>query len=226
MKRLMSISILLFCLSFCLLAQPASYSSSSTTGTHNGHRWVDLGLSVKWATCNVGASTPERNGSYFAWGETCPKRKYIWKNLIYCNNKTGDSFSKYNQDQGGTRDSRTVLELSDDAARQNWGGNWRMPTDAEFKELKYECTWTWITMNGKSGYKVVSNINGNFIFLPAAGSYSYSSLYETDVRGWYWSSSLDEGYSSYARYFRFDAYGCGNDTCSRKNGLPVRPVCP
>ncbi len=86
----------------------------------NGHEYVDLGLSVKWATCNVGATAPEDYGDCFAWGETSPKSDYRWSTLKYCNDTSGDSFSKYNQNQGGTIDNKTTLKLSDDAARANW----------------------------------------------------------------------------------------------------------
>ena len=96
----------------------------------NGHEYVDLGLSVKWATCNVGADSPEEYGYHFAWGETSPKTTYNWSTYKYCN---GDEYSmtKYCDDSFGTVDNKTTLELSDDAARVNWGGKWRMPTRAE-----------------------------------------------------------------------------------------------
>ena len=199
--------------------------SSPTTGTHNGHEWVDLGLSVKWATCNVGASSPEDYGDYFAWGETSPKSEYTWANLKYCNDTTGDSFSKYNQ-TGGTRDNRTVLELSDDAARVNWGGSWHMPTIAEFQELIDKCTWTWTTMNGKEGYKVVSKSNGNFIFLPAAGVRVGTSLYYAGGLGRYWSSSLLENYSDSDSARDLDFSSVSHDACNegRYRGYSVRPV--
>ena len=203
-----------------------SNSTTSTTGTHNGHEWVDLGLSVKWATCNVGASSPEDYGSYFAWGETSPKSEYTWANLKYCNDTTGDSFSKYNQNQGGTKDNRTVLDLSDDAARANWGGSWRMPTDAEFQELIDKCTWTWTTMNGKNGYKVVSKSNGNSIFLPAAGYRDGAYLlYNAGIGGHYWSSSLYTDYPDNACSLRFDSDYYFTYADYRCYGRAVRPVC-
>ena len=226
MKRIISVVILLFCLSFCLLAQPISYSSSSTTGTHAGHEWVDLGLSVKWATCNVGASSPEGYGSYFAWGETSPKSEYIWPNLKYCNDNRGYRFSKYNQNQRGTKDSKTQLDLNDDAARADWGGNWRMPTRNEFKELIANCTWTWTTLNGVNGYKVTSRSNGNFIFLPAAGWRYDTNLYDAGNGGRYWSSSLYESYSYRAHDLSFKSGGSGTDYHYRRDGQSVRPVCP
>ncbi len=179
-----------------------AYKNSETkqkSNTINGHEYVDLGLSVKWATCNVGASSPEGYGDYFAWGETRPKNDYSWSTLKYCNDNSGDSFSKYNQNQGGTRDNRTRLELSDDAARANWGGSWRMPTRAEQEELRDLCDWQWTTVNGHKGYRVTSRRNGRRIFLPAAGCYEGSRLCEVGVFGNYWSSSLSSS-SSYLAY--------------------------
>ena len=97
---------------------------------HNGHDYVDLGLSIKWATCNVGASSPEEYGDYFAWGETEPKSIYDWSTYKYCNGSE-TTLTKYNYSNiYGTVDNKTTLEMSDDAARANWGGGWRMPTEA------------------------------------------------------------------------------------------------
>ncbi|MCQ2075022.1 MAG: fimbrillin family protein [Bacteroidaceae bacterium] len=197
-------------------------------GTENGHEYVDLGLSVKWATCNVGASTPSDYGSYFAWGETSPKSSYYWENLKY--RTSGDSygnvkFSKYVSDSRyGTVDNKTVLELSDDAARANWGGSWRMPTISEFKELIDKCTWTWTTMNGRNGYKVVSKVNGNSIFLPAAGCRLDTSLYNAGSYGYYWSGSLGESYSYYARGLLFNSDNLNSLSYYRSDGRSVRPV--
>ena len=206
----------------------ASSSASSTTGTHNGHEWVDLGLSVKWATMNVGATSPSDYGSYFAWGETSPKSSYEWENLKY--RTSGDlydnvKFSKYvTESKYGTIDNKTVLDLSDDAARANWGGSWRMPTIAEFLELIDKCTWTWTKVNGKSGYKVVSKSNGNSIFLPAAGWRIDTSLSYAGSCGYYWSSSLSESGSLDARCLDFNSGGHSADNDGRYDGYSVRPV--
>ena len=117
---------------------PESYTSSN--GTENGHEYVNLGLSVKWATCNVGASSPEEYGDYFAWGEVEPKSIYDFSTYKYCNGSE-TTLTKYNYSSSyGTVDNKTTLELSDDAARANWGGSWRMPTDAELTELREQCT--------------------------------------------------------------------------------------
>ena len=198
-----------------------------TTGTINGHDWVDLGLpsGLKWATCNVGASTPSDYGSYFAWGETKPKSEYTWSTLRYCADGSGDSFTKYNTlEKYGTVDNRKKLEMSDDAARANWGGSWRMPTDAELTELKDKCTWTWTTQGGKNGYKVTSKKNGNSIFLPAAGYRSGGSLSNAGSNGGYWSSSLNTGYPGSAWSMSFDSDGAYRGYDYRFCGQSVRPV--
>ena len=168
------------------------------------HEYVDLGLSVKWATCNVGASKPEEYGDYFAWGETQPKSTYNWSTYKYCNGSY-NTLTKYNNSSSyGTVDNKTQLELSDDAARANWGGSWRMPTRAEQGELRENCTWTWTTQNGVNGYKVTSKKNGNSIFLPAAGYRDVSSLSNAGSYGDYWSSSLFSG--SPSRAYDLDFY--------------------
>ncbi len=185
---------------------------------------VDLGLSVKWATCNVGASSPEDYGDYFAWGETEPKTENEacnWSTYKWCNG----SLTKYNNSSSyGTVDNKKTLELADDAARANWGGAWRMPTDAEMTELREQCTWTWTTLNGVNGYKVTGT-NGNSIFLPAAGYRVYSSLSYAGSDGGYWSSSLfaDNPYRAYSVDFSSNSVGRYYD--DRIGGHSVRPVC-
>lgn len=155
----------------------------------NGYEWVDLGLSVKWATCNVGATKPEEYGNYYAWGETEPKTTYTLSTYKWCNG-SDDTFTKYcTKSYYGTVDNKVVLELADDAARANWGGAWRMPTDSEWYELIDDCTLTWTTLNDVNGYNV-EGPNGNSIFLPAAGYYSNIHLYNAGSYGNYWSSSL------------------------------------
>ena len=191
---------------------------------HNGHVYVDLGLpsGTLWATCNVGATKPEENGDYFAWGETKPKDEYNWKNYKWCDGQS-NKLTKYCYDSRyGKVDNKTILELCDDAANVNWGGDWRMPTKKEQDELKIFTTWTWINQNGIIGYKVTSRINGNSIFLPAAGFRCYSGLYYAGSNGSYWSSSLS---LCYAYYLCFNLGNVsGNDCYYHLNGLSVRPV--
>ncbi|MCQ2117922.1 MAG: DUF1566 domain-containing protein [Bacteroidales bacterium] len=168
--------------------KPAAQASLNSI---NGHEYVDLGLSVKWATCNVGANSPGDDGSVFVWAETSPKNDCSLNTWKY--RESGDSwnnvkFSKYvASSEYGSVDNKTTLELVDDAARVNWGGSWRMPTIEEQKELINNCTWQWIHQNGDYGYKVTSKKNGKSIFLPAGMGY--------------WSSSLDTRCSRWAYYF-------------------------
>ena len=190
------------------------------------HEYVDLGLpsGTLWATCNVGASKPEDYGDYFAWGETTPKSDYRWNTYKWCNGKY-DKLTKYNtKSRYGAVDNKKVLEMPDDAALQNWGGSWRMPTDSEWSELRYKCTWSWTSQGGRNGYKVTSKSNGNSIFLPAAGYRDDAYLGNEDSYGYYWSSSLRVGDPNLAWFLFFnsgnvDSYGDG-----RCYGHSVRPV--
>ena len=201
-------------------------STTELGGTENGHEYVDLGLSVKWATCNVGAYQPEEYGDYFAWGETIPKSTYDWSTYKWCNGSY-TSLTKYCTDSDyGTVDNKTQLELSDDAAHANWGGSWRMPTYDELNELKEKCTWTWTTQNGMDGYKVTSKINGRSIFLPAADNLNGSSLYYAGSYGYYWSSSLSADDPYYAMRVYFNSSLVDWYYYYRYYGLSVRPVCP
>lgn len=199
---------------------PSKPSISSPTSYENGYGYVDLGLSVKWATCNVGASTPTDYGSYFAWGETRTKSTYNWDTYFDSVNGSSSNFNKY------ATNKKTTLDLSDDAAYANWGGSWRMPTRAEQDELREKCTWTWTTQNGVKGYKVSSKRNSNSIFLPAAGFRLDSSLGRAGSSGGCWSSSLNTS-------FPFGAYGLGfgsgdvdRGNYYRYSGRSVRAVCP
>ena len=193
---------------------------------HNGYEYVDLGLSVKWATCNVGASSPEDYGDYFAWGETTIKSTYNWSTYKYCNGSSS-TLTKYNTSSSyGTVDNKTQLDLTDDAAYMNWGGVWRMPTDAEMTELREQCTWTWTSQNGVNGYKVTSKSNGNSIFLSAAGYRGGSSLYDAGSHGNYWSSSVNANYPYNAWNVLFNSSYVYGNTNIRFYGFTVRPVCP
>ena len=146
---------------------------STTTGTENGHEYVDLGLpsGTKWATCNVGATAPEAYGDCFAWGETEPKDYYDWNTYKFTTDGCR-TFTKYNDTDG-----KTTLDPEDDAAAVNWGGRWRMPTDAEWIELEENCTWTWTRLNGVNGCEVKSKTNGNSIFLPEADRCDFGGVH-------------------------------------------------
>ena len=190
-------------------------------GIENGHEWVDLGFSVKWATCNVGAAKPEDSGSYFAWGETSPQNSFSDENYKFYKKKfLSREIIKYSDE-----DSNYRLDLVDDAACVNWGGKWRMPTNAEMKELKEKCKWEWTTHGGQKGYKVTSETNGNSIFLPATGFRYKSNLYYAGSGGIYWSSSLHPADSNYALDMYFDSDGVYRDDYGdRYYGFTIRPV--
>lgn len=209
----------------------------------NGHEYVDLGLpsGLLWATCNVGADSPEEYGDYFAWGETegynSGKTYFVWSTYKWMQEGYSDwkHITKYTYADGQTSgiwydsncnfigDNKTVLEHVDDAAHVNWGGSWRMPTYEELDELKTKCTWEWTTQNGVHGHKVTGP-NGNSIFLPAAGYRRSSSLNDAGSRGSYGSSSIGTRYSDHAKDLYFLSDGVGWDNNIRCDGHSVRPV--
>ena len=207
----------------------AQWEVSKDTGIADGYEWVDLGLpsGTKWATTNVGATTPEDYGDYFAWGETTTKSRYSWSTYKWCNGSY-DTMTKYCTDSSyGTVDNKTILDLSDDAAYVNWGTSWRMPTKAEQDELRNTSytTWTWTTQNGVKGCNVTSKTNGNSIFLPATGFCYLSNLpHQTDVYGRYWSRSLNTYDSSCACSLGFDSANASSTYGNREYGFSVRPV--
>ena len=209
-----------------LIGDKICFRVNTTTGrgTANGHEWVDLGLSVKWATCNVGATKPESYGYYYAWGETSTKRTYNWLTYKWCSGSWSTQTKYCTKSNYGRVDNKTTLDLADDAARVNWGGAWRMPTDAEWTELRTKCTWTWTTRNGVKGYTVKSRINGNSIFLPAAGLRSKDDLRYAGYSGYYWSSSLGTDSPYFAWNVGFDSDGVDRFDIVRCCGQSVRPV--
>ncbi|MBQ7269665.1 MAG: leucine-rich repeat protein [Bacteroidales bacterium] len=193
---------------------------------------VDLGLSVKWASINVGASYPWEYGDYFAWGEVEPKDDYSWSTYKWCMNGSSNQLTKYcnisSLGYNGFTDNKTVLDPEDDAAAVNWGGSWRMPTKAEQGELRNDCTWEWTSLNGVYGRKVTSKKSGytdKWIFLPAAGYRDGTSLLDAGSYGCYWSSPLDtdNSYYAYRVSFRSDNVYWYYDY--RFYGRSVRPVC-
>ena len=200
-------------------SEPKPITVSRPTGTIEGHGYVDLGLSVKWATNNVGASSPSDYGYHFAWGETERKKRYEWDNCFDCLNSTGDSWGTY-KINGKTSISPTS---GHDTARENWGGTWRMPTIDEFGELCYKCDWTWTSQGGHEGYKVTGP-NGNSIFLPAAGWRIWTVRSGVGEDGDYWSSTLSSSYSDYARYLDFNSSSHDTYNGYRSYGRSVRPV--
>ncbi len=185
------------------------------------HEYVDLGLSVKWATCNIGANSPEEYGDYFCWGETKPKESYLSRN--YKLRTDNGSLSKYTWG-----DKKVKLALSDDAARANWGAPWRMPTKEELLELQENCTWTWTTQNGVNGHVVTSKKNGRSIFLPAAGYRSPRWDDPIGKQGYYCANEIDKYNVGFAYVLLFYSEGVGGSgrISDRDYGYPVRPVRP
>ena len=188
--------------------------------------WVDLGLpsGLLWATRNVGATSPEDYGDYFAWGETTPKSYYDWSTYIYSNG-ADDQLTKYcsNSDYGynGFTDNLTILQPGDDAATANYGG--RTPTKVEWQELLDNTTATWTTQNGVNG-RLFTGTNGNSIFLPAAGCRWDSNIHGGGYYGYYWSSSLYPGLPFYAWEIGFGSGSQYLDAINRMCGQPVRAV--
>lgn len=189
---------------------------------------VDLGLSVKWSSVNIGANKPENYGNYYAWGESETKAEYTWSNYKYM----AEGYSNWNginkyQVEDGRRacrwydytngrkfigDNKTELDKEDDAAAVNWGGDWRMPTAEQMNELSAYCTWKWISSEERRGYEITGT-NGNSIFLSVTGNrYSWISNGEKGALGNYWTSTLDKDLSSraYDLYFFKDSYATEN----------------
>ena len=180
---------------------------------------VDMGLSVRWAPYNIGATSPYDYGDFYAWGETAVKTDYSAKTSKLKEYYTPKYYSR-------TGDLKTRMEYSDDAARQNWGGRWRIPTIEEWEELEKNCSWKWIWgKNGLNGYEVTSKINGNSIFLPAAGFKWGISASNVRSIGRYWSSSKSKDDSLGYWGFMFDYKDVDGKTYSDHwAGLSVRPV--
>lgn len=184
---------------------------------------IDLGLSVKWASFNVGASKPEEYGGYYAWGETEEKSYYDWSTYKWCNGSSTNMTKYCTTSSYGTVDNKTVLDPADDVAHVKWGGTWRMPTFEEQEELFNNCTWQWTTRNGVNGYKVTGP-NGNSIFLPAVGARYGAGVDDWGSSGYYWSGSLG-GYYSYSACLLYFSSGRQDwGSYPRYYGQSVRPV--
>ena len=200
------------------------------TDFSGGCEAVDLGLSVKWASYNVGAKNVEGRGSYFAWGETSEKSNYDWSNegdykWGVCDYSASPKFgmTKYTTDvEGG--DGLKTLQPGDDPATANWGTKWRTPTLDEIHDLldNTKCEWTWDA--AKKGYTVKGLKTGNSIFLPAAGNRYGSGLENAGTNGCYWSSSVYESCLHIACYFYFKSDGHYWSTNGRYYGQSVRAV--
>ena len=208
---------------------PVTFRLGDGVGTQgnkdaNVHEAVDLGLSVKWATCNVGANSPEEFGDYYAWGETEVKTDYSWGTYKWCNG-SDDSMTKYCIDNDyGEVDNKTTLDPSDDVAHVRWGGKWRMPTLNEIEELCKKCSWEWTEVNGVKGCKVTGP-NGNSVFLPAVGFRGGTDVYDRGSYGHYWSATLGkfDSYGAYRLFFSSRNHDYWRSS-SRGDGRTVRPV--
>lgn len=194
----------------------------------NGHPYVDLGLpsGLKWAKYNVGATSETQYGKFFQWGETTTDTDYTWATYNYYNS-TSDTVTKYKY--GENADYKATLELGDDAARANMGGDWRMPTQANFKELITYTNNEWINDfdgNGTKGYKFTSKKNtNNYIFIPATERYKDFSTYMRDISYSIWSSSVNTTASKYAWALDFNSsHITAEYDFSRSNGMAVRGV--
>ncbi len=205
-------------------------TSTNPTDQSSGE-WVDLGLpsGLLWATCNLGATSPEQYGDYYVWGETSPKIVYTRETYSY-GDRTGESedytytLYKYNTSSTyGTVDNLTTLQPSDDAATQQLGTSARIPTKAQWQELLDNTNVEWITLNGVAGRKFTAT-NGNSLFLPAAGWRNDTELDETGTNGYYWSASLVDSSPTYAWYAYFNSGGETVSFNSRFLGQSVRAV--
>ena len=231
----------------------SGYFSLTPPTTPSNPEAIDLGLSFKWASCNLGASSPEEYGDYYAWGEIEPYYEpgfaqssspawkpgksagYDWVSYRWCNG-TQDTLTKYlahrtTHSANKTFDGRMQLEMSDDAARVNLGSNWRIPTLDEWRELIDNCTWTWTTMNGVNGYKATSNIagyTGRWIFLPATGGRTDTTLTTSGDGGCYWTATLARPFQNFVAYrcyyFSFDDDSKGISLIYRFIGYSIRPI--
>ncbi len=210
-----------------------SFTTKGFEELDNSNHYVDLGLpsGTLWATMNVGASKPEEYGDYFAWGETegynSGKTSFFFLESYKWCKGSSNTMTKYCTDSSygynGFMDKKTELDPEDDAAYVNWGSKWRMPTYDQLKELRDQCSWTWMTINNVKGY-LVEGKNCNAVFLPAAGYRSNTWLNGAGSGGNYWSRTLNSDdpsdawflgfYSSYVRMYDYDRYF----------GQSIRPV--
>jgi len=180
------------------------------------YEFVDLGLpsGLQWAKKNVGAGAPEQYGYYYAWGEKENKKSYECMNYEFYKAKNSTCSNLGN-----------LSGTENDVAFKTWSDGWRMPTQAEMKELVENCTWTWMNYNGVEGMKVMG-ANGNFIFLPAAGYYRGAVLYADEEMGCYWTSNqrYHAIYHAWCLYFDLDGQYTGDCHYRRSDGHPIRPV--
>lgn len=208
-----------FLVAFLVTFPSCSESESEVENPKSDSNAIDLGLSVKWAACNLGATAPEEYGLYFAWAEVSEKKEYTWSAYKYCDGSNvmfGDEITKYT----GKAD---VLQKSDDAANVLLGDGWRIPTTAELEELIKKCKWTLETIGGHSGY-TITGPNGNSIFLPFAGFKNEDGLQEGGKGGYYWSANIYEYFNGLADDLEMNANMKTTAYFERYIGMTIRPV--
>ena len=200
---------------FLILAISCEKESKEETETIIAPEAIDLGLSVKWGSFNLGATSPEQIGNLYAWGETETKEKYTWGNYEHGNS---NYIRKYNG-----QDGKVVLDPEDDVAQMKLGGKWRMPTAEEAKEFWNKCSFRWVNEGNRHGVLVTSTLNGNSIFLPAALVIVGA---QTWYEQWYWTASYDNAINgiTFSCGERHDLlFGAGNGKL-KYEGLAIRPV--
>lgn len=196
-------------LSLLLALVPAAVSVAQPSA-------VDMGLSVKWATCNLGAETPRGSGDFYAWGETAVKADYSGDTYYWSANPT-----KYTERFILNRQ----LDAGDDAVQALLGGSWRMPTFAEMNELVQQCDWQWTTLDGVNGYRVTSRTTGGSIFLPAAGYKEGQEVLFAGSAGRYWTATRHPYHANCAMELFFSSDFHYAYFYRRLRGYPIRPVC-
>lgn len=206
MKKL---SKLVFAAVALLFSFTANAEISEASGSSAGHDYVDLGLpsGLKWARCSYGASSPTGAGEYISWGEM-----------------NGKSF--YNESNSKTYEKRIGSISADptyDVVAVNWGGDWRIPTSDEMRELVWECQWEWTREDGKPGYKVTGP-NGNSVFFPAIGYRSGPNVVHDNDAGYFWTGSPIDDLLAYADCLFFIKNNFGVDAGHRYRGFNIRPV--
>lgn len=237
MKRFMMAKTALMLMTAMIVAVGCNPEDDPNNGGGNGNdgfipEYVDLGLpsGTLWATCNLGATTPEGYGNYYAWGETQPKDSYTWENYRYCNGSS-DQLTKYcsvpGLGYGGFTDSLTVLLPEDDAATVLWGDGWQTPSYDQCRELEHNTSNFWTVRDGVNG-RVFTAKNGNSIFLPASGGWDGDELNNVGVAVHYWGNHiLYEDRPKCAYDFAFGVNGFYTNlygTENRQYGRPIRPV--
>ena len=243
--RLLTVSAALMALSALFLAgcEKEDKDAISMDEVNNGvimitgnngaeYEVVDLGLptGTLWAKCNIGASSPEQSGSFFAWGEVQPKKEFDWSNYNLCL-EDEFTFTKYciNKDRGYQEfvDNKTVLEDQDDAAKKIMGSNWQIPSKEDYSELIYRCDIKRCKLNNVWGFLFTSKVNGNSLFIPLAGRMDQTKTNFKDSYGFYWSNALDKTETAFI--FWLEPNEVKNNAVASKSserylGLPIRPI--